>query len=139
MQKKRYNPHGSLMIRMIDIVFILLFGFIAVSQISQAEATKPPQSREAQEAAPDGPHILIVGVSDKAGYTLNGGSNAIENLDDLKAAIADAAKQAKDAGQEFRVRIRASWDASIHKSMRVARLCRELGYAKGIDVVKVKG
>ena len=126
------------MIRMIDVVFILLFGFIAVSQISQAEAIEPPESDEALMSAPEGPSILVIGVKAANRFSVENGAEIFTNTRSLKNYIEQAAGKARGAEKEFRVRIRANWDVPIESCMKVARLCRDLAYAKGIDVLKVQ-
>ncbi|MFQ5627297.1 MAG: ExbD/TolR family protein [bacterium] len=138
MRKRRRSGNGSMMIRMIDVVFILLFGFIAVSQISQAEAIEPPESDEALMTAPEGPHILVIGVKASDRFSVENGEKVFATVHSLRSYIEQAARQAIDAEEEFRVRIRANWDAPIESCMKVAKLCRDLGYAKGIDVLKVQ-
>lgn len=138
MTKRRRSGNGSLMIRMIDIVFILLFGFIAVSQISQAEAIEPPESEEALLAAPEGPHILVIGVKAADRFSVENGEKVFRNVHSLRKYLEQAAGRAAGSGEEFRVRIRANWDAPIETCMKAAKLCRDLGFAKGIDVLKVQ-
>lgn len=128
---------GTLMLRMIDIVFILLFGFIAVSQISSAKAIDPPKSKEAAEAAPDGARIVIVGVQQDGTYPIDDGSVTFRELSELREYLTVAAYEAKSADQRLGVRIRAHWQSPIEHSLAVARLCKELGIPKGLDVVKV--
>ena len=45
--------------------------------------------------------------------------------------------QAASEGAQLGVRIRADWDSSVEHGLAVARLCRDLGLAKGLDVVKL--
>ena len=127
------------MIRMIDVVFILLFGFIAVSQISQAEAVEPPKSEEAMMKAPEGPHIVIVGVRGEGVYSVEGGEKLFRRLDQLQRYLKSASEKAKGNNEEFQVRIRAEWNAKLEDALRVAKLCRDSEFVKGFDVVKVKG
>ncbi len=117
---------NNLMIRMIDIVFILLFGFIAVSQISSAEAIDPPKSTEAEKGAPQGTLVLIIGVRADGTFTVDRDQRNFKRLSSLR--------RYKMLG----VRIRANWDAPVEKAMKVAKMCRELGIPKGLDVIRVK-
>ncbi|MCA9743143.1 MAG: biopolymer transporter ExbD [Deferribacteres bacterium] len=137
MKKRKGHGSGNLMIRMIDIVFILLFGFIAVSQISQAEAIEPPKSEEALMDAPEGTHVLVIGVKAESRYSVEGGEKVFSDLYQLRGYIEQAKADAAVADEEFRIRVRAGFDAPIADCMRVAKLCRDMGIAKGIDVVKV--
>jgi len=128
---------SNLMIRMIDIVFILLFGFIAVSQIGSSSAIEPPKSTEAMDSAPPGAHTIIVGVTSEGTYPVESGNRVLSNINELRRYLSREAEQASLAGVRLGVRIRANWDASVEYGLAVARVCRELGIAKGLDVVKL--
>lgn len=129
---------SNLMIRMIDIVFILLFGFIAVSQISSAEAIEPPKSTEAEEGAPPGTVILIIGVRADGTFTIDREQRNFRSVRRLEAYLAAARDEASAQGKQLGVRIRANWDAPVDLALKVARICRDLGIPKGLDVIRVK-
>ncbi len=139
MENKRTadRKRNNLMIRLIDIVFILLFGFIAVSQISNAEAIDPAKSTEARQGAPEGAVILIVGVHADGTFTVDRDSKSFRRLRDLRQYLGRLQSQLQAEGKPLGVRIRANWDAPTRYSLQVARLCRDLGIPKGLDVVRV--
>ena len=128
---------SNLMLRMIDIVFILLFGFIAVSQISSAEAIEPPKSTEADEGAPPGAIILIVGVRSDGTYSVDRDDLSFASPSQLRRYLAQVLAEAQREGKDLGVRIRANWDAPVERTMKVAKICRDLGIPKGLDVIKV--
>ncbi len=129
---------NNLMIRMIDIVFILLFGFIAVSQISSAEAIEPPKSTEADEGAPPGAIVLIVGVRSDGTYSVDRDNRQFATPAQLGRFLRQVLAEARQEGKDLGVRIRANWDAPVERTMKVAKLCRDLGIPKGLDVIRVK-
>ncbi len=131
--------NSNLMIRMIDIVFILLFGFIAVSQISSAKSIEPPKSTEASGASPEGTHIIIVGVQKHGTYTIGSGDPVFKDLVSLRKYLTNETNGSMAAGKKVGVRIRANWDSPIQSSLAVANICKRLGLPKGIDVIKVTG
>lgn len=126
-----------LMIRMIDIVFILLFAFIAVSHIGSSSAIEPPQSTEAMESAPAGTHTVIIGVTKEGAYPVESGGTVLRNMNELKRYLMQQASKASSQGAQLGVRIRANWDSPVEYGLAVARLCRDMGFAKGLDVVKL--
>lgn len=128
---------STLMIRMIDIVFILLFAFIAVSQIGSSSAIEPPKSTEAMESAPEDAHTVVIGVTKEGTYPVESGSMVLRNLSELKRYLIQQANIASSQGEQLGVRIRANWDSPVEYGLAVARLCRNLGLAKGLDVVKL--
>ncbi len=127
---------GNLMIRMIDIVFILLFGFVAVSQISSVKYIDPPKSTEASVATPEGTRILTIGVEKDGHFAIDGGEMVFTKLPELKRFLSDTLKGTKAAGEQLGVRIRAHWESPVEYSVGVARICRNLGVPKGLDVMK---
>lgn len=128
---------STLMIRMIDIVFILLFGFIAVSQLGSSSAIEPPKSTEAMDSAPDDAHTIIIGVTKAGTYPVESGNLVLGNMDELKRYLMQQANEAALQGEQLGVRIRANWDSPVEYGLAVAKLCRNLGLAKGLDVVKL--
>ena len=128
---------STLMIRMIDVVFILLFAFIAVSQIGSSSAIDPPKSTEAMDSAPDEAHTIIIGVTKEGTYPVDSGNKVIKNIYELKRYLTQQISRATVNRGRLGVRIRADWDSPVEHGLAVARLCRDLGLAKGLDVVKL--
>jgi len=128
---------NNLMLRLIDVVFILLFGFIAVSQIGSSASIEPPKSTEAMETAPEEEHTVIVGVTKEGTYPVDAGNLIFNNLSQLRQYITQKARQAEISGTQLGVRIRANWDSPVEYGLAVAKLCRDMGLAKGLDVVKL--
>lgn len=127
---------SSSFLRMIDVVFILLFGFIAVSQISSAEMIEPPKSTEAEESAPEGASVLIVGVRSDGTYSFENGTVLYANIWQVRSYIANELQDARKKKLKLGVRIRSAWDTPVEKSLAVANICRDLGIPKGIDVIR---
>ncbi len=130
--------NGTLMLRMIDVVFILLFGFIAVSQISKAEAIEPSKSTEAEEKAPEGASITIINVRSDGVYSADGGDILMRSTREIRGYLRNALNEARARNMKLGVRIRSSWDAPAQKTLAVAKVCRELGIPKGLDVIKIR-
>jgi len=128
---------GTLMIRMIDIVFILLFAFIAVSQIGSSSSIDPPKSKEAMDSAPNSEHTVVIGVTKEGTYPVDSGNRVLRNTNELKRYLLQKANEAAAAGDKLGVRIRANWDSPVAHGLAVAKLCRDLGIPKGLDVVKL--
>jgi len=127
---------NNLVIRLIDVVFNLLFGFIAISQIGLSAAIEPPKSTEAVESAPDAAVTIIVGVTKEGTYPVDAGNLVLNNIGAVKGYLAEKMTKASTQGQQLGIRIMADWDSSVEYSLALARLCRELGIPKGLDVIK---
>ncbi len=139
MKIKKNTGNSSLMIRMIDVVFILLFGFIAVSQISRAEQIDPAKSTEAEDDAPKGAEIVIIGVRTDGTYSAEGGEETFRSTGSLRRYLKRRAAEIRAEGKKIGVRIRANYDAPTQRALAAAKVCKELGIPKGLDVIKVRG
>lgn len=127
---------NNLVIRLIDVVFNLLFGFIAISQIGISATIEPPKSTEAVESTPDAAVSLIVGVTREGTYPVDAGNLVLKNIDEVKRYLVEKMTKASTEGEQLGIRIMADWDSSVEHSLAVARLCRDLGIPKGLDVIK---
>jgi biopolymer transport protein ExbD len=130
---------SNLMIRLIDVVFILLFAFIAISQLGANLAIEPPKSSEALESAPDDAQTVIIGVTKEGTYPVDSGNLILRNINELQDYLTKKMSEAAAQSQQIGVRIRANWNSSVEYSLAVAKLCRDLGIPKGLDVVKPNG
>jgi len=128
---------SKLIIRLIDIVFILLFGFIAVSQIDSSAAIDPPKSTEAVNTTPEGTKTIVIGVTKEGTYPIESGETVLTSIDELRYYLTEQIGEAELEGLELGIRIRAHWDSPVEYGLAVARLCRDLGLPKGLDVVKL--
>ena len=54
---------GGNILRLIDIVLILLFGFISISEVSQRSRIRLAESTETPQSPPDKEEIIVVGIS----------------------------------------------------------------------------
>ncbi len=127
---------GKLVIRLIDVVFNLLFGFIAISQVGFSSPIEPPKSQEAAAEAPDNTHTVIIGIEKNGTYPVENGNVILNNSNDIQQYLTKKARQAEVEGAQLGVRIRASWDSPVEYSLVVAKICRDMSLQKGLDVVK---
>jgi len=129
---------NKLMIRLIDIVFILLFGFIAVSQIESNTMIDPPKSVEAEAGTPNGARIIIIGVTKEGTYPVDGGEVVLKNSKELQYYLTKSVNQAEAEEIQLGIRICAAWDSPVEYGLAVAKICSDLGIPKGLDVVKLE-
>jgi hypothetical protein len=116
----------------------LLFGFIAISQIGISAAIEPPKSAEAEQNSSAAPIEVIIGVNRYGSYPVEAGNLVLKNIEELKGYLVKKMTEASSQGVPLGVRIRAAWDSSVEHSLAVAKLCRDLGIPKGLDVIKMK-
>ena len=128
---------GSIIVRLIDLVFILLFAFIAISQFSNAQEIEVAKSTEASPYDQDSTKVVVVGVLKNGQYPIDDGQIVLPDSIRLYHYLAGEADRALQAGVPFGVRIRAAWDSPLHYAMTAAQICKALGLPKGLDVMKV--
>ncbi len=130
---------GATLIRLIDVVFILLFGFISISEVSQKSKIELPKSTETPLSSPDQEEVLFVGIDSGGTYLVENESQAIASPQGLYAYLSQKAEQAVNEHHKLRVRIRSNWDAPIRYTMIAADICDHLRLQKGVDVRRAGG
>ncbi len=124
----------SIIIRLIDIVLILLFGFLIVSEINRKSPVKLPQSDVKVKRDLDEEELLIVGIKQDTTLYLEGEDRAIASFNDLYSLILIRNESFKKLNRKFRVRIRSYWNLPIKYTMRVANFCRNNDIPVGMDI-----
>ena len=122
------------MIRLIDVVFILLFGFISISEISERSKIELPNSSETPPSNPDKEQVLFLGIDQRGRFLVENESRAMSSAQELYVYLKDELAEVHGRGDEMRVRIRSNWDTPIKYTMAAADICDNLGIVKGIDV-----
>jgi biopolymer transport protein ExbD len=130
---------GGTLIRLIDVVFILLFGFISISEISERSKIELPKSKETPPSNPDKEQVLFVGISAEGNYLLENENLVISSPQQLYDYLGEQVRKANQAGRDFRVRIRSNWNTPIKFTMAAADICDHLNIPKGIDVRRIVG
>ena len=118
-------------VRFVDVVLILLFGFIAISNLQNSEVALP-QSSETEPRPVDVEEVEFIGILADGTFLIEDETVLIESVDVLRTHLAQRAAGLGDA--TLKVRIRSSWDAPVHYTLDVAALCDELGLQKSVEV-----
>lgn len=126
---------GGIVIRLIDVVLILLFGFISISEISSKSLVQLPKSKQMTYALPDKEDLLIIGITADGKFLVEEESEMIEDFNSLKFYIVTKHAENVRNKVDTRVRIRSNWDTPIKYTIAVANVCDMLQIPKGMDVV----
>jgi len=127
---------GGIIVRLIDVVLILLFGFISISEVNRKSKIELPKSLHTPASYPDMESILIIGITNQGTYFVENESREIADFEDLKNYIIENNKRDLANETKTRVRIRSNWDAPIRFTIELANFCDEFEIAKGIDVIR---
>jgi biopolymer transport protein ExbD len=126
---------GKYLLRFVDVVLILLFGFIVISDIDEDSQIVLPSSYEAEITKPSNEIVLFIGVTTNGDYI----DEREKILLNSESALRDYIRSHKNRfGDVAKVRIRANYDTQSLYAMRVAQICDELDIKKSLDVRIVK-
>lgn len=123
--------NSGFILRFVDVVLILLFGFISISSIKPSEIN-PPESTEAPSLPPSLEEEVFVGVRKDGTFTVDGGAQTITSIAALRTYL--SSKRAKYEGVPVKVRLRASRVAPMRYLIQAASICDDLGIHKSIEV-----
>lgn len=122
---------SGFVVRFVDVVLILLFGFISISSVRATEI-ELPESTETPAPPPEVEEVVFIGIRSDGTYLvdeerleLRGARNLLDFVEAELAALGDV---------PVKVRIRASHDTPMRYLVDAARVCDELGVDKALEV-----
>ncbi|MDI6401630.1 biopolymer transporter ExbD [Balneolaceae bacterium ANBcel3] len=119
------------LLRFVDVVLILLFGFIVISDIDEDSDIVLPSSTETALFQPGAEVVLFIGIGTNGEFFDERHNIMLESEENLKRYI----RQHKNRyGDLAKVRIRANYDTLAQYAIRAAEICDEIGIKKAIDV-----
>ena len=127
---------SGFVVRFVDVVLILLFGFISISSVQVTEIDVP-LSTETPPPPPEIEEVLFVGIRSDGTYLVDDERSEIVGGRDLLRFIASELERIGD--RAVKVRIRASHDTPIRFLVDAARVCDELGVPKALEVQMAGG
>ncbi|NQT26907.1 biopolymer transporter ExbD [candidate division KSB1 bacterium] len=129
----------GLIIRLIDVVLILLFGFISISQVEQRSKVNLPVSTETRTSKPDTENLIEIAIfpyeNDQYGYLLENETLLIKSYEELVSYVSK--KQSKYKGK-VRVKIYSESKAPIRYAMQIADFCERRNFDKSLVVKSLK-
>lgn len=137
MSKRKKRRGSGLIIRLIDVVFILLFGFIAISEVSKRSKIKLAKSVAVPASAPDRETVVYIGVLADGNYLVNDESQVITDLGLLEKYILRERVRLSRQNVLMRVRIRTSYNAPVKYAFAVVNICQDMKIPAGLDVIKI--
>ena len=125
---------GSVMLRLIDIVFLLLFGFLVISEIDKKSPINIPQSEALIERERDEQELLLIGITKDRRYYLESEFRYLPGIDSLKTLIKTRFYSFKKIDREMKVKIRSEWNLPIVHTLRIAQFCQEDSIPVALDM-----
>ncbi len=129
---------GGLIIRLIDIAMIILFGFIAISDIQVRAQIKLPseQQNQQQQQEKKDPILIFVKVDLERGYVVEQDENVLfitTNSTELESMLVNLLNHSKTIGQEMVVLIAPHEDSAIQRTVDVLDICERNQIPKNIN------
>ncbi len=125
---------GGMIVRLIDVVMILLFGFVCSSQLSEQSTITLPTTFELATSHPDPEIAEFVGVLKDGTYLLDQEKSQTRDPAVLARYLELKREELAESRYTMRVRIRANFDTPIRYIMRAADVCDRLQLLKSVEV-----
>jgi biopolymer transport protein ExbD len=122
---------GGYLLRFVDVVLILLFGFIAISDISEVSTIDLPQSTEMNPLTVSPDVVLYLSITSN-GDIIDEEANILLATDQQVEQYILLHKQTY--GDLAKVRIRANYDTKAVYAIKIAEICDALEVKKSIEV-----
>jgi len=126
---------SGFIVRFVDVVLILLFGFISISSIRETEV-ELPTSTETPPAPPERQEIIFVGITSDGSYLVRDEQLRLEGPAALYRFLSD---YVDDAEAPVKVRLRASHDTPMRFLVEASRVCDALGVDRAFEVLVQQG
>ncbi|MDZ4702248.1 MAG: biopolymer transporter ExbD [Rhodothermales bacterium] len=123
--------NSGFIMRFVDVVLIMLFGFITISNLQDSEVALP-ESGETDLHPMDTEEVEFIGILPDGTFLIEDEQTLISSVEALRGFLAQ--RRAAAGVASLKIRIRSSWDAPVHYALDVAALCDELGLQKSIEV-----
>jgi biopolymer transport protein ExbD len=125
---------GGMIVRFIDIVMILLFGFICSSELSRQSKIRLPTTLELPPSNPDPEVVVFVGVQNDGSYLIEEEKARTKDPGLLEHYLLNKKNELAQTRYKMRVRVRANHDTPIRFVMKAADVCDRIDVLKSVDV-----
>jgi len=122
---------GSYLLRFVDVVLILLFGFIVISDIDEDSQIVLPSSTETEQSEAEVYDVVYIGITPDGTFFDERQNLSFNGTDQLRNYIQQHQER---YGELANVRIRANFVTKAQYTIEAAKICDEVGVKKSIDV-----
>lgn len=127
---------GGLIIRLIDVAMIILFGFIAISDLKVRAQIKLPAPQEEQPQSQRDPILLSVRIAADGRVAIFEGENilmATAAFPEVEDFLSTRFEQMRSAGEEMIVLIEPHGDSPIQQTVDVLDICERHQIPKSLN------
>lgn len=131
------SSSGGIVIRLIDVAMIILFGFIAISDIKvRAQIKLPSEENEEQQNTDEKDPLLYFVKIDPAGFIVELDEQVIASTNDVKeleTLLALKMQQSQASGEEMVVLIEPDENSMIQQTVDLLDICERNNIPKNIN------
>lgn len=124
--------NGRFLVRFVDVVLILLFGFISISQVQKRSVVSPPKSSETAKTPADEVTDVFISITDTGSYLVDNETRSLDTMDALMQFVEQ--KKNQYGADRMKIRIRSDDTAPIQFAIALAEICDNAGVEKALDV-----
>ena len=118
-------------VRLVDVVLILLFGFISISN-ARDSALDLVESDEMSPSHVDNYEVIFMGVLDDGRYLLEKRGSVLGDITEVRTYLLQ--EKRLHASMPLKVRIRASKKAPVQQVFALTALCKEINIENTLEV-----
>jgi biopolymer transport protein ExbD len=121
--------------RLIDVVLILLFGFISISEIDRRSPVRLAETKDIPITKVDKEQILVISVLDANNFLVEKKDGIrFGNIGSLCSYIESQKVDYARRDKEMKVRIRSNWFLPAKHALDIAIFCESIKVERGLDV-----
>ena len=122
---------SGFIVRLVDVVLILLFGFISISN-ARDSALDLIESDEMTPSLVDNYEVIFLGVLDDGRYLLEKRGSILGDIDEVRTYLLQ--ERRLHSNIPLKVRIRATKNAPVQKVFALTSLCKDIDIANTLEV-----
>ena len=122
---------SGFVVRFVDVVLLLLFGFISMAQIRQTEIDLP-KSSESPVLPLETEEVLYVGIRPDGTYLVEKERRTLTGAQALRTFLEQAHESLGDTA--VKVRLRAGYNTPMRFMLEAAQVCDDLLLPKVLEV-----
>ncbi len=135
-RKRRRKYASGLMVRLIDIVFILLFGFVAISEVDRMSKVKLAKSDSVSKNRPEQKTVIYISIPADGVYWVENETRRLDTIQEVERYILQKRDQYAEKNIDLDVRIRASHNSAVKYAFPVVRRCQNMNVHVEMDVIR---
>lgn len=128
----------GIILRLVDVVLILLFGFISISEVARQSKIELAKTTQFPVEKLEREETIFIAVTSDGNFLVEDESVLIKDINSLKNYLLSKKVEFRNLNAKARVRIRSNWDAPIKYTLAISELCDKLNIKKSVDVMRVE-